>query len=152
MQGCDYRLLQLTNSSIGAVAAAAFMPLGTVTRQVKQSNSCQPTFVVSNSTNNTVYIQEPGIYKVTYNGFLTVAAADTIILDLQVNGTTVATANVTAAAAGTFAVPLTFTIRVFNNCNCNTTNLPAQIQLLNNGSALTGGNSNLIIERVYNGC
>lgn len=146
---CKYRLLQLTNATVGAVAAASLIPLGTVTRQIEQTNNCVETFGETTNINNTVYIREPGFYKITYNGFLTAGAAGNVVVNLQINGQTVATATVTATAAGTVPVAMSFVTRVFNNCCCNSSNLPIQVQFQNNGVALTGGASNLIIERVY---
>lgn len=147
-----YRLLQLTNASVGTVAALAFMPLGTVTRQIKQDADCQSTFVVATNNNNTVYVQESGFYKITYNANLVAAAAGLVTLNLQINGTTVYTTNVTATAAGTVQVAFTFMTRVFDNCCSNAANLPIQIQIQNNGVALTGGTSNLIVERIAKVC
>lgn len=149
---CNYRLLQLTNPTVGAVAAATFMPFGTVTRQIKQDTDCQSTFVVSTNTNNTVYVQEAGVYKINYNGSLVAGAAGLVILNLQINGTTVYTAIVSATAGGTVNVSFTFMTRVFDNCCSNAANLPIQIQIQNNGVALTGGTSNLIVERVAKVC
>lgn len=149
--GCNYRLLQLTNGNVGAVPAASLIPLGTVTRQVEQQQSCTETFLETTAVNTTVYVREPGFYKITYNGFLTAGAAGNVVVNLQINGTTVATATVTATAAGTVPVTISFVTRVFNNC-CNSNNLPISVQFQNNGVALTGGTSNLTIERVYEAC
>lgn len=147
-----YRLLQLTNPSVGVVAASAFMPFGTVTRQIKQDTDCQSTFVVATDTNNTVYVKEPGFYKITYNANLVAAAAGLVTLNLRINGTTVYTTNATATAGGTVQVAFTFMTRVFDNCCSNAANLPIQIQIQNNGVGLTGGSSNLIVERVAKVC
>ena len=147
-----YRLLQLTNPSVGVVAAAAFMPFGTVTRQIKRDADCPSTFVVATNNNNTVYVQEPGFYKITYNANLVAAAAGLVTLNLQINGTTVYTTNVTATAGGTVQVAFTFMTRVFDNCCSNAANLPIQIQIQNNGVGLTGGGGNLIVERVAKVC
>lgn len=147
-----YRLLQLTNSAIGVVAAPAFMPLGTVTRLIKQDADCQSTFVVSNNANDTVYVQEPGFYKITYNANLIAAAAGLVTLNLRINGITVYTTNVTATAGGTVQVAFTFMTRVFDNCCSNSANLPIQIQIQNAGVGLTGGSGNLIVERVAKVC
>lgn len=152
MSNCNYRLLQLTNPTVGAVAAATLLPLGTITRRINQQNSCVETFGVATNVNNTIYVREPGFYKITYDGFLTAGAAGNIVVNLQINGVTVFTATVTATAAGTVPVSFSFTTRVFDNCCSNSTNLPTQIQLLNSGVALTGGTSNFTVERVYEVC
>lgn len=148
MANCAYRLLQTTtNTSIGAVATGALIPIGIPTRQIKRANSCTPTFEVAPSTNTSVYINEAGFYKINYQAYVTVAAAGNIVVQLQVNGVTAQTATVTASGAGTFLVSIVFMIRVLPNCNGNPSNLPVLIQFLNSGIALTGGTDNLIIER-----
>lgn len=146
----NYRLLQLSNAEVGAVAANARIPLGIPTRQIKRSTTCTPTFEVTTSVNNAVYINEAGFYKITYQGFLTVAAAGNIVVQLLVGGVVAATATVTASGAGTFPVTITFVVRALNNCCGNVSNLPMLIQLNNAGVAITGGTSTLIIERTYN--
>lgn len=148
----SYRLLQLTNNTIAATAAATFLPLGIVTRQIKRDTTCTPTFNATTSANNAVYINEAGFYKINYTGFLTVAAAGNIVVALQINGVTATTATVTASGAGTFLVEITFVVRALSNCCSNPSNLPMLVQLQNTGIAITGGNSNLIIERVDSGC
>lgn len=147
MGNSSYRLIQLTNANIGAVAVNNIIPIGIMTRQIKRDNACTPTFDVTTSVNNAVYVQEAGFYKITYTGYLTVGAAGSIVVQLQINGVTMATATVSVAAAGTYLVSLVFVTRAFNNCN-TAVNLPLLIQLNNAGIALTGGTSNLIIERV----
>lgn len=143
-----YRLLQLTNSNIGAVAADAMIPVGIMTRQITQGSKCQPTFAVTTSANDALYINEAGFYRITYNAYVTVAAAGTIEVELQINGVTMQTAEVTVAAAGTYLVSFVFVTRAYCNCNDGPSNLPILIQLENTGIALTGGTSNLILERI----
>lgn len=146
-----YRLLQLTNNNIGAVAAATVLPLGVMSRKIACQSTCTPTFEVSTTANNVAYINEPGYYKITYEGSLTAAAAGNVVVNLEVNGAIVNTATVTAAAAGTVGISIAFIVRVLNNC-CNgaAINTPAIIQFRNAGVALTGGNSNVLIEKVAN--
>ena len=147
-----YRLLQLTNNNIGPVAAAAVLPIGVMSRKIACQSSCTPTFEVSTTANNVAYINEPGYYKVTYEGSLIAAAAGNVVVNLEVNGAIVNTATVTAAAAGTVGISIAFIVRVLNNC-CNgaAINTPAIIQFRNASAiALTGGNSNVLIEKVAN--
>lgn len=147
---CNYRLIQITNTSIGAVAANTAIPVGVINNRTGKSSPCAQIFKVTTTANNVININEPGLYKITYNGYLTAgAAAGNVVINLQVNGTTVATATVTATAGGTVSVPLTFVIRVKGNC-CNAINLPAILQFINAGVALTGGSGNIILERVAN--
>lgn len=150
MNDNGYRLLQLTNNNIGPVAAASILPLGVMSRKIACQSKCTPTFEVTTTANNVAYINEPGYYKVTYEGSLIAGAAGNVVVNLEVNGVVVNTATVTAAAAGTVGISIAFMVRVLNNC-CNNAavNTPAIIQLRNASTiALTGGNSNTIIERV----
>lgn len=151
MNDNGYRLLQLTNNNIGAVAAAAVLPLGVMSRKIACQSTCIPTFDVSTTANNVAYINEPGYYKVTYEGSLTAGAAGNVVVNLEINGAIANTTTVTAAAAGTVGISIAFMVRVLNNC-CNgaTNNTPAILQFRNAGIAITGGNSNVIIEKVAN--
>lgn len=152
MKDNGYRLLQLTNNNIGAVAAATILPLGVTSRKIACQSTCTPTFEVTTTANNVAYINEPGYYKVTYEASLTAAAAGNVVVNLEANNAVVNTATVTAAAAGTVGISIAFMLRVLNNC-CNgaTVNTPMVIQLRNASAiALTGGNSNLILEKVAN--
>lgn len=150
----EYRLLQLTNAAIGPIPAATLLPVGIMTRRIVQEDACQNTFDVTTSVNNAIYINETGFYKITYTGYLTAAAAGDIIVELRINGVTMATATVTATAAGTVPVVFTFVTRVLSNCCGNVQNAPALVQLYNADTsvALSGGRSNLIIERVSTNC
>lgn len=142
---CNRKLLQLTNSTIGAVAVNANMPLGKMTRRIVNIPTCQQTIETSSTTDNIAVVNQAGIYRVTYTASVTVAAAGDIVLALNVNGNQVTSATVTAAAAGTFPITLDYETRAFCNCPAVSSNLPAQIEIVNTGIALTGGNSNLII-------
>lgn len=144
----SYRMIELTNSVIGAVAANANIPLGVPVRAISQQPSCKTTFYVTTNVNTVVSIQEAGFYKIIYTGYLTVGEAGTISLNLLIGGDVASTAEVTASVAGTYPVSLNFITRVYNNCALNATNLPTGVQLVNTGTALTGGTSTLIIERV----
>lgn len=144
----DYRLLQLTNSNISPLPTATLLPVGIPTRKIVQSSTCKDTFTVTTNVNNAVYINEAGFYKITYTGYLTAAAAGNVIVNLRLNGVTAMIATATAALNGTVPITISFVTRVYCNCACNSTNMPILVELLNNGVALTGGNSNLIIERI----
>ena len=65
MANC-YRMIQMTNNAIPAVAANELLPLGTVTRRVcPRSCGCQ-TFELSYTGADTVTINEAGYYRVAY--------------------------------------------------------------------------------------
>lgn len=145
-----YRFIQITNNAIGPVAAATVLPIGVENHGIICANSCIPSFDISTTANNVAKINRPGYYKITYSGYLTAEAAGDIVVNLEVNGVVVATATATAAAAAqTIPISLTFMIRVLNNCPNNTAiNTPQNIQFRNAGIAITGGNSNVLIERL----
>lgn len=148
MSNCGYRLLQLTNNTVGPVATATVLPIGVTSRKIACASKCTPTFEVTTTANNVAYINEPGYYKITYTGYLTAEAAGDVVVNLEINNTIVAVATVTATAAGTVPVSITYVTRVLNNC-CNGIGSTIQaLQFRNAGVALTGGTSTVIIERV----
>lgn len=144
-----YRVLQMTNSAIGAVAVNSFMPLGKITRKVSRCECSPNTFAVSTTGANVVTINECGNYNVNYNASLIAGAAGVLAITLVMNGTNVYSSTVTATAGGTVNISLPYQIRVFPNCSALPTNIPSDIQILLSGVAITGGTSNLIVERVY---
>lgn len=146
MSNCDYRLLQVTNQAVGAVATGAYMPFGITTRLIEK-DCARSTFDVTTSNVNVISINEHGYYKINYDASLVIADAGTITLQLQIGGVTVYTFNLTVAAAGTYSVSFTFMTRAFHNIQGLPTNLPLVVQVLNSGVALTGGVSNIIVER-----
>ena len=134
---CGCSLLQLTNASIGAVAANSPMPLGVPT----QANLCtNGMYVFTSSQNDTVYITKSGQYRITYVASLTVAEAGNIVISLVQNGNVASpliTTTVTAPAAGTYNVVLDFVVDVPRGQSW------PRYQIYTTG-AITGGVSNLI--------
>lgn len=144
-----YRVLQLTNNAIGAVAVTNFMPLGVITRRVSRCEACVNTFTTSTTGTNVVSINECGNYNITYNASVIGAAAGVVIATLVVNGVNVYSTSATVAAGSTVNLTLPYQIRVLPNCNANPVNLPANVQIQLNGVGITGGTSVLKVERVY---
>lgn len=148
MTNC-YKQIQLTNSTIGNVAADAYIPYGRVTRRINAPYNCCNTFVVSSSTSDTVVINDTGFYKVTYSLSAEAEAAGDVTISLVTNGTTVYSVTQTAtAAADTVNLTLPYTIRVCTNCSAEPYNVPVSIQIQNTGVALTGVSGNMIIEKL----
>ena len=144
-----YKLIQLTNTSIGDVAANAFMPLGNVTRRINAPINCCNTFTVTNSANDTVIANDAGFYKITYSLTASAAAAGEVSVALVTNGTTVTTVSQTIVDETTpVNLTLIYVIRVCPNCEAMPANVPVSIQIENTGSALTGTSGNLIIEKI----
>lgn len=146
----NYRMIQLTNKNIQAVAANTLMPLGSITRRVCPRTNCCQTFEVTTSGADTVNITEQGYYRVTYNVSAISAAAGLVSFSLNVGGTSVYVGSATAAAVGdTVNVTIPFMVRAFGNCASLPVNLPLAIQVENTGAALTSAVSNIMIERAY---
>ena len=146
----NYRMIQLTNKNIQAVAANALMPLGSITRRVCPRTNCCQTFEVTTSGADTVNITEQGYYRVTYNVSAISAAAGLVSFSLNVGCTSVDVGSATAAAVGdTVNVTIPFMVRAFGNCASLPVNLPLAIQVENTGAALTSAVSNIMIERTY---
>lgn len=146
----NYRVLQMTNSNIGAVAVTNLMPLGVITRRVIR-NICSDnqTFTISTTGTNTITINECGNYDITYSLTGVAAAAGILIATLQVNGTNVYSVSQTVAAGDTASLTLPYQIRVLPNCCGNPNNNPVNVQIQLNGVGITGGSSNILVERVY---
>lgn len=143
-----FKIMQLTNSSVGSVPVNTYMPLGIITRRINPK--CQNdnrTFTVSSTGTNIVTINECGYYKILYSASVVASAAGIVTLSLQLNSSTVYTVSATAAAGDTVNLTLPFEIRVLPNCQAVINNIPVSIQVLLSGVALTGGNTNLIVER-----
>jgi NMD protein affecting ribosome stability and mRNA decay len=145
----NYKLIQLTNTEVGDVAVDSFVPVGSVTRRINAPYNCCNTFVVTSSTNDSVVINDPGFYKVTYSLTATAAAAGQVSIALVTNGASVYTVSQTIVDETTAVdITLPYVIRVCPNCSSVPTNVPVTVQIQNTGIALTGSTSNLIIEKI----
>lgn len=147
----NYRVLEMQNNNIGIVAVDSYMPFGNITRRISKTTGGGIPFEVSSSGADTISITNKGYYKVNYNGSLKVGAAGAITLTLYVNGNEVAKSTTTASGEGTFNVNLVKVIRVFANCEANSTNCPANLQIQLTGTGVTGGNSVIIVDSCVNG-
>ena len=142
------RILQLTNSAIGAVATNQNLPLGVITvRYPFDVSSCYPTYTITSSTSDTLVVNKSGTYKFIYNASVVAEAAGEVTFILKVNGVQQYPVSATATADGT--VNLTIPYEVYVPCNCQSApnNVPAYIQIQSTGVAITGGTSNLIISK-----
>lgn len=140
------KLIQITNTVIGAVAVDALIPLGTITRRYGVGGN-YPTYTTANSNVDTITINDEGYYDITYNASLVAGAAGDLTLTLLTNGTAVYTVTETVAAGDTYNMSMPFTVRVYaKQCNAPTNN-PMNIQVQLGGVAITGGTSNIQIEK-----
>lgn len=146
----NFRVLQMTNTSVGAVAVNGFMPFGIITRRVNR-NICteSPTFSISTTGTDTITVNECGNYDVVYSVNAVASAAGIITMNLIVNGVNTYAVSETVAAGETVNLTLPYQIRVLPNCASNPNNNPVNIQIELTGVAITGGTSNIIVERVY---
>jgi hypothetical protein len=149
-----YKLIQLTNNNIGALTAGSLIPLGLTTRRVNAPCDGCSAFEVASSTSDTVYITEPGYYKVTYSMDLNPAAAGTASVTLVTNQTDVYTVSEAVTAAEDIVnLTLIYVIRVCPNSCATPFNCPVAVQLklgdVATGITPTASTANLIIERVY---
>ena len=142
------RILQLTNTDIGAVAVDTLMPLGAVTRKYCCGNSGQNTFNVSTTGSNTITLNERGYYKIIYSASLLATAAGAVTLNLLVNGETVITKTETASAAGFVDITIPYVVRVLPSCPINSSALTIQVENDADSVAITTGVSNIIVEKI----
>lgn len=149
MANC-YRMIQMTNNAIPAVAANELLPLGTVTRRVcPRSCGCQ-TFELSYTGADTVTINEAGYYRVAYTLSGAAGAAGVAEISLLAGGNTLYSASATATAEGDeVQITMVFMVRAFRNCDSLPANLPLAVQIKNAGVALTSAVGNLLIEKAY---
>lgn len=143
------KILQLTNSTIGAIATNGNIPLGiTTVVHPFSTDNCYPTYTVQSSTSDTLVVNKTGTYSFVYNATLTAGAAGNVTLALVVNGVTKYSVSTTVAAADSL-VNLTIPFEIYVPCNCASApnNIPTYIQIQNTGVALTEGTSNLIISK-----
>ena len=149
-----YKLIQLTNNNIGAITAGSLMPLGLTTRRINAPIDTCSAFQVASSNADTLYINEPGYYKVTYSSTITAGAAGTVAITLVSNQEDVYTVSEEATAAEDILnLTLMYVIRVCPNCCSAPYNCPVAVQI-KLGDTATGitpnpSTSNLIVERVF---
>lgn len=146
----SYRVLQLTNENIGAVAGNALLPLGNITRRIQEDNCGCSTFNVTSSDNDTVYLNEVGNYNIVYSASLIAGEAGEVSVTLIANGETIYEVGMTVGAVGDVVnLTLPSQVRVCPNCSGIPNRCPLRVQLRLSGVAITGGKANLLIERVY---
>lgn len=147
----NYRILEMQNNNIGAVAVDGLMPFGIITRRTSCSTGHGVPFDVTTAGANTIVLTSKGYYKVMYNSSLTVGAAGAVTLTLLVDGAPVYSVTENAAGAGAVNLTLIKEVRVFANCASAPTNCPANIQIQLTGTDVTGGTSNIIVDSCING-
>ena len=142
----NFRMIQMTNNAVSA-SANELIPLGKVTRKISPCENNRSTFVVTTTGADTVNIERDGYYHIFYN--FTGTATGAVGIALVINDETVLTRQITAGTAGLVSIAFDYYLRVFPNCNTASTNIPASVQILNSGVAVSAGSGNLVIERVY---
>ena len=142
-----YQFIQLTDTTLGAVDTGALLPLGNITRRFANGSACQDTFLVSTSGSDTVTITESGFYKISLTGSYVAEADGLVTFTLLVDNLPITSVSDTVAAGDTTNMSLEYVIRVRPSCLA-VSNVPATVQIVNSGVALTGGTSNFIIEKI----
>lgn len=144
-----YKAIQLTNTNVGAVAVDTLMPLGNLTRRINSENCTSYPFATTTSNIDTIVINDCGYYKITYNASVVAGAAGVVTFNILLNGNVIYTISETAAAEGdTVNMTGIYEIRVNPNSCCNPSNLPVNVQVELLTTALTGGNTNILVELV----
>ena len=148
-----YKMIQVSNlptAPLGAVATGgALFPLGVITHRIGCGTCSQPTFTVQTSGANTVTVNDCGYYRVTFGANVVATDAGLVTLNLVQNGAIVYSVSETAVAGETVNLGFTFIVRATPNYGVGLPTMPANLQITNTGVALTGGTSNLIVERIY---
>lgn len=146
----NYRVLQLTNNKIGAIAVTNLLPLGTITRRVNR-NICADTstFSISTTGTDTITVNEAGNYDITYSLTAVASAAGVLIATLRINDNNIYSVSQTVDVGETVNLILPYQTRVLPNYCGNPNNMPINIQIQLNGVGITSGTSNIIVERVY---
>lgn len=139
------RLIQLTNSSIGAVAIGTNVPLGIADINCSCQN-CPSVYDVVSSNADVIKVGKSGYYSVKYFASVVAAAAGTLTLSLTVNGTTVYTFSQTAVEGETISIAFERCVYFANNCNAIPNALPGYLAFALDGIAITGGVSTTIVE------
>ena len=137
-----YRVIQMTNSNLGANTIGSNLPFGTITRRVVQNCtfSTDPT---------TISINECGNYDILYSITGVASAAGIVTITINSNATPAYSVSSTVAAGDTFNLTAPYQVRVLPNCPSMPSNTPLDITVALSGVGITGGSSNIIIERRY---
>lgn len=143
-----YQMIQATNKNIGAVAAGALLPLGVITRKISDGCNCGQTFQLQTTGADTVAIGEKGYYRIVYSASLEAGAAGAVGVTLLVGGVEAYSVQATAAENGYVNLTLPYVVRAFANCGSLPTNLPLNVQLRLDTTAVTAGTGNLIVEKM----
>lgn len=143
-----FKLIEMKNSTIGAVAINGLIPFGTITRKIDCEDNC-PAFTVSSNNADTITINSAGYYEITYSLTALATATGLNSITLVVNGTNTYQVGETVATAGdAINLTLPYVVRVYNKCNNTATNNPMTIQVKAD-TAITSATSNLIIKKIY---
>ena len=125
------KILQLTNSTIGAIATDSNIPLGVATVIYPfDTNNCFPTYTVQSSSSDTLVINKPGTYNFIYSASVVADEAGNVTFAVKVNGVSKYSVSSTVATAGS-TINLTIPFEIYVPCNCASVpnNVPAFIQV-----------------------
>ena len=124
------RILQLTNSTIGAVSTNSNVPLGVATVVYPYDvDNCFPTYTVASSQADTLVINKPGTYNFMYSASVVATAAGQVTFGVKVNGVTKYSVSTTATEGGTVNITIPYEIYVPCNCASAPGNVPSYVQV-----------------------
>jgi hypothetical protein len=125
------KILQLTNSAIGAITTDSNMPLGVATVIYPfDTNNCFPTYTVQSSSSDTLVVNKPGTYNFIYSASVVADEVGNVTFAVKVNGVSKYSVSSTVATAGS-TINLTIPFEIYVPCNCASVpnNVPAYIQV-----------------------
>jgi hypothetical protein len=125
------KILQLTNSTIGAITTDSNMPLGVATVVYPfDTNNCFPTYTVQSSSSDTLVVNKPGTYNFIYSASVVADEVGNVTFAVKVNGVSKYSVSSTVATAGS-TINLTIPFEIYVPCNCASVpnNVPAYIQV-----------------------
>lgn len=143
-----FKMIEIKNSNIGAVAVNGLIPLGTIIRKIDCGTNC-PAFMVTSSNSDTVTISEAGYYEITYSITALATATGLNSVTLVLNGVDLYQVGQTVSTAGdAINLTLPYTARVYARCNNMATNNPMTVQFRAD-TAMNSATANLIIKKIY---
>jgi hypothetical protein len=125
------KILQLTNSAIGAITTDSNIPLGVATVIYPfDTNNCFPTYTVQSSSSDTLVVNKPGTYNFIYSASVVADEVGNVTFAVKVNGVSKYSVSSTVATAGS-TINLTIPFEIYVPCNCASVpnNVPAYIQV-----------------------
>lgn len=141
-----FRLIEMTNSSIGSVAVGKNIPLGRIDRLIDERTPNFSAFNPSTSGADTIQVELPGFWMVNYSISFVAAGGGILTLTLMCNDTTpLYTVSQSVTSGATVNMTLPKEIRTLPNTASTCGNVPVNLSIQLGGVAITSGVSNIIV-------